>query len=356
MSDRGLVGLKPARSNERRRSAGNSKASDREPAAGGASVGTACNKASLNNTNVSTATSFSLSTPSLNAPTSTSAYPPVFSGAQPSFSGHRGSPELLVTGVRPFGYSVEVPMASWDWNNSTDFADFATFYEPQGELVQESEHQNAPAQNFTIPLPVVNPTQLSDHSSAVKPRPIGAATSPIQVSPPPYPQIQPSVQAGTKRKAEAEPSSNALDPVNAQGDVRTSPAKRVARSPPLAAPGSLHISEALKNPRGALQGGQSQNNYGGSGKAVSSDKPPLNTNNARRPSGSDNVDAVTSGKQVAQLRKVVEASGAMRNPVLPAGKVFPIQIGSELFRLSGASISADGKYTSGCRGFMGHKN
>ena len=30
--------------------------------------------------------------------------------------------------------------------------------------------------------------------------------------------------------------------------------------------------------------------------------------------------------------------------VLPAGKVFPIQIGSELFRLSGASISSDGQY------------
>jgi len=29
--------------------------------------------------------------------------------------------------------------------------------------------------------------------------------------------------------------------------------------------------------------------------------------------------------------------------VLPAGKVFPIQIGSELFRLSGASLSSDGK-------------
>ena len=31
------------------------------------------------------------------------------------------------------------------------------------------------------------------------------------------------------------------------------------------------------------------------------------------------------------------------NPTLPAGKVFPIQIGSELFKLSGASISSDGK-------------
>jgi hypothetical protein len=46
--------------------------------------------------------------------------------------------------------------------------------------------------------------------------------------------------------------------------------------------------------------------------------------------------------------------GIMRDPqregnadiphVLPHEKVFPIQIGSELFRLSGASISSDGMY------------
>jgi hypothetical protein len=33
-------------------------------------------------------------------------------------------------------------------------------------------------------------------------------------------------------------------------------------------------------------------------------------------------------------------------PILPPEKVFPIQIGSELFRLSGASISSDGQYYS----------
>jgi len=44
---------------------------------------------------------------------------------------------------------------------------------------------------------------------------------------------------------------------------------------------------------------------------------------------------------VSKPRKVVEMSGG--SDTLPAGKVFPIQIGSELFRLSGASISSDGK-------------
>lgn len=50
----------------------------------------------------------------------------------------------------------------------------------------------------------------------------------------------------------------------------------------------------------------------------------------------------------------ITAPGIMRDParmrgpeiphVLPHEKVFPIQIGSKLFRLSGASISSDGMY------------
>ena len=43
-----------------------------------------------------------------------------------------------------------------------------------------------------------------------------------------------------------------------------------------------------------------------------------------------------------QTRKIAELPKFA--PVLPAGRVFPIQIGSELFRLSGASISSDGQY------------
>jgi hypothetical protein len=39
---------------------------------------------------------------------------------------------------------------------------------------------------------------------------------------------------------------------------------------------------------------------------------------------------------------VPESPGGL--DILPAGKVFPIQIGSELFRLSGASIASDGKH------------
>lgn len=47
---------------------------------------------------------------------------------------------------------------------------------------------------------------------------------------------------------------------------------------------------------------------------------------------------------VSTPRKIQDSPGGV--DVLPASKVFPIQIGSQLFRLSGASLSSDGKHAS----------
>jgi hypothetical protein len=47
----------------------------------------------------------------------------------------------------------------------------------------------------------------------------------------------------------------------------------------------------------------------------------------------------------SRTRKIAEISARLISPVLPAGKVFPIRIGSDLFQLSGASISSDGNST-----------
>ena len=77
----------------------------------------------------------------------------------------------------------------------------------------------------------------------------------------------------------------------------------------------------------------SQSNTG----AAASDATEL-----QRRKGSDK-GTTAAGRQLEAVRprKIVEASGGidMSSP----GKVFPIQIGSELFRLSGASILSDGK-------------
>lgn len=69
-------------------------------------------------------------------------------------------------------------------------------------------------------------------------------------------------------------------------------------------------------------------------------------NSRNRPDG-------TRSKSNEVVPGVLREQAALKNPlpanadipsVLPHEKVFPIQIGSELFRLSGASISSDGQY------------
>lgn len=66
----------------------------------------------------------------------------------------------------------------------------------------------------------------------------------------------------------------------------------------------------------------------------------------RDDSQSGNVSAEIPGI----LRDPIAAGARKMNTdipdILPHEKVFPIQIGSDLFRLSGASISSDGKHFS----------
>jgi hypothetical protein len=60
----------------------------------------------------------------------------------------------------------------------------------------------------------------------------------------------------------------------------------------------------------------------------------------------DRVNA-PSGKKTPVLERrntsTTHPTASVGSLVLPARKVFPIQIGDKLFRLSGASISSDGK-------------
>jgi len=82
----------------------------------------------------------------------------------------------------------------------------------------------------------------------------------------------------------------------------------------------------------------SQSNTG----AAASDVTMQPSTELQRRKGFDK-GTTAAGRQLEAVRprKIVEASGDV--DILPREKVFPIQIGSELFRLSGASISSDGK-------------
>jgi hypothetical protein len=52
----------------------------------------------------------------------------------------------------------------------------------------------------------------------------------------------------------------------------------------------------------------------------------------------------TAESSMANTTRRIDDLTARLNPILPPGKVFSIRIGSELFQLSGASISSDGKF------------
>ena len=94
------------------------------------------------------------------------------------------------------------------------------------------------------------------------------------------------------------------------------------------------------------------------GSSKSIEKPSQDSSHGEMPkSGSGQVDddvedqatSCSQKKQSTELpsvetdRKIAELSLRLTT-VLPPGNVFPIRIGSELFQLSGASISSDGMF------------
>lgn len=231
----------------------------------------------------------------------------------------------------------------WDWDSSMDAVGFGTFFEPQGELVEELQHQQPPRQDFSIPRPV-NARMDSQIAEQVQ-TPIATGTelplslaelAPSLDSPP----QNPGIRTKSKRKADSDPiptPGEAINPVEAA----QRPAKRVAMS--------------SKSPVGSGNPSTSQSDLqpatGGSTSTSSTSLSASGTGRISTRHEGASTGAIPAGTQppatgreapTSTARKVVEAR-VTRGHVLPAGKVFPIQIASELFRLSGASISSDGK-------------
>lgn len=245
-------------------------------------------------------------------------------------------PQHAASGQFPgFGFSPSASLG-WDWANSIDFSEFTSQYEPQGELVQELQNQNHPSNDFTIPLPLTTPEPafqpLQQLHSAV-PTPSGLQNP---LSPPPRPsQQRPAIQTGMKRKADSEPGSA----VSQSASLATeNPSKRQNKSrqssdASLTSPVAPAPADARSPPMTQV--------------AV----PPLAPENAAQSTASGNTAVERRKEQskgtgpqgrvidVSKPRKIVESPGGI--DTLPAGKVFPIQIGSQLFRLSGASLSSD---------------
>lgn len=253
-------------------------------------------------------------------------------GAQQQHGGAQGQ----FTG---FGFSPSSQLG-WDWTNSIDFSDFTNQYEPQGELVQELQNQTAPTNDFSIPLPITNTTpafqsqQSQQHPPSTNPTP-PAPQNPL--SPPPRPpQQRPVVQTGMKRKVDSEPNSA----VSQSASIAT-------ENPPKRHNKSRQSSDAsITSPviTATAEARTASMTQVSAASLASESASQGNTDVARRKEQSKGTGPQGRVIDVSKPRKVVEAPGGP--DVLPSGKVFPIQIGSELFRLSGASISSDGKHSN----------
>ncbi|KAF2642162.1 hypothetical protein P280DRAFT_396963 [Massarina eburnea CBS 473.64] len=213
---------------------------------------------------------------------------------------------------------------TWDWGNSIEFPDYSSRYEPQGELAQELHDPNIPADDFSIPLPVT----IAETVYSPQPYPSAPPTI-IQnpLSPPPKPPRRPSIPTGmtAKRKAESEQR-----PAKRPNTSRTSSSASIASPVVTAATASEShppASMAASAPAPAATETATQTGANTTAEAQRRKEPSKGTGPQGRV-----ID-------VSRPRRVVESMAGQ--PILPAGKVFPIQIGSELFRLSGASISSD---------------
>lgn len=246
-------------------------------------------------------------------------------------------PQQLAAQYHGFAYPPSAPLG-WDWTNTLDFAEFTNQYEPQGELVQELQNQNVAANDFSIPLPVTNADvayQQPPQSQSAPPVQVSAQTP---LSPPLKPPSRPTVQTSLKRKAESDTTSAV--PQSPATDSQPNRAKRPNKSrqsseASLISPTIVPQSEPPMPQTVAAQ-------------TVSEPAAKQNTEQEKRKEHSKGTGPQGRVIDVSKPRKVVESADG--GDMLPAGKVFPIQIGSELFRLSGASISSDGMHGSLMKG------
>ncbi|EON62354.1 hypothetical protein W97_01575 [Coniosporium apollinis CBS 100218] len=126
------------------------------------------------------------------------------------------------------------------------------------------------------------------------------------------------------------------------GDISQPATKRVARSPSSstsgATPAALHAEQRPIRTRS--QSGAEQTAHPSLDTAVTEESDHAWESSGQRSAAQSETTAAGGQAASTSTRRVAEAA-ADTVSTLPAGRVFPVQIGSELFKLSGASISSD---------------
>ncbi|KAF2469860.1 uncharacterized protein BDR25DRAFT_334765 [Lindgomyces ingoldianus] len=240
-----------------------------------------------------------------------------------------------------YSFSPGGPLV-WDWSNSIEFSDFANQYEPQGELVQELQNQPA-SSDFSIPLPVTTADAVYQSPQQISSAPATTVQNPLSPPPPPAKSSQkPALQTGMKRKAESEPNSAVSQSASFSAELQQPATKRAnkSRSSSQASITSPAVAAATETRRSSM----TQSATATAVVATESAQPASNSNTTSAEAQRRKEPSKGTGPQgrvidVSKPRRIVESPAG--GDQLPSGKVFPIQIGSELFRLSGASISSD---------------
>jgi hypothetical protein len=217
-------------------------------------------------------------------------------------------------------------------------------YEPTGELLNEQpEH----FQEFHIPRTVVGNKPVSQESSLSPPEIL--STAPLLRQNSTFEPVQSTSSSVPKPAnasgAQAQPARSALKRKAESLEEPTSDRLQKNEHPPLK---TRSVSFERMSTRGATSPDEAR---------ATSDKPSASRSGAAvagrrgRPSASttattprpglEPISTTASGDQRGSFRGSRHPSGHPPS-ILPPEKVFPIQIGSELFRLSGASISSDG--------------
>jgi hypothetical protein len=137
-----------------------------------------------------------------------------------------------------------------------------------------------------------------------------------------------------KRKAESEPASAASSTGFSLIGEPTQPPTKIPRSRQSSTSGAPALAE------GQVSRAKSQ---AGSDAALSPSSATAFGGQEEQQKADLGSGQIAAREREEQQRRIVEMAG-MTPSILPAGRVFPIQVGCELFKLSGASIASDGKF------------
>lgn len=247
-------------------------------------------------------------------------------GHQPAgsqFSEQTRAPSALLQ--IPDGNATRRPVETsiWDWDTPLDSIGESSsyYYEPQGELAHEQLEQVPTRKEFSIPHAVAG-ASVSRRTSG------GASGSDSNggFAVPKKPVGVPSSLAGTKRKSPLDPlSSNTGKQPAEKGVSLAMPDAEEELGSPVGGRAPAHSTRSQTAPTGP--GARMRSNTD-------------TTENRSRTSIPESGPGQGQGGAPGLRRTVTDPAASM---ALPARKVFPIQIGDKLFRLSGASISSDGE-------------